>query len=191
VSLDRDWWPECGNVAESHEQHSEKVGQFAALARPQTSNAGGLGVEKRHECVLGQIDSGRREANENAPAVVRVGGTTDQSGGLEAMKPNRHAPGSQEEGLGELSGREPTVEVSAIQVGENVEIALVTQAVRCCDVVESLLEKTRRPEDTRHDREAGRVEVRSSLLPLPEHVVDTIAHVCLLSTATEDYSLSN
>ena len=82
VSLDRDWWPECGNVTESLEQGSEEVGQFAAFDHLEASNTGGLGIEKRHECVLGQVDADRCEADDDAPAVARVGGTADQPGVL-------------------------------------------------------------------------------------------------------------
>jgi hypothetical protein len=70
------------------------------------------------------------------------------------------------------------VVVRAIELAENVEVALVTQAVPGCDVIECHLEVMRCTEDPGHDREVGSIEIWSALSPLLDGVVDTVGHVC-------------
>ncbi len=177
VSFDGYRWFECGSVAEALEHGSQEAGHLLAFDGLEAGDALVLCSEHDWEGVFDQVGTGWREPHEHTAPVEWVWVTGDQSGLLEAMKPNRHPAPSEEKSLGEFGGSETAVGVGAVELGERIEIALMAQSICGCDGVEFRLKVARRAQYASHDCECGGVKVWSVLRPLLEDVVHMISHL--------------
>lgn len=174
ASEDRDRRPARRNVAEPLEQLAEQVGELSALGFIETPHACGLGFEQRRECTLGNLHPGGGEPNVHTSAVTGVRSADDQARILEAMKADGHATRGQEERARERRGREFPLGSRPIDLCEDIEIPLVTQAVGGGDVIQGGLEIVGRTKHAGDHLETRCVEVGSPTTPLLEDVVHTV-----------------
>ena len=169
----------CGGVGGGDdEQTTQDVGQGAPVFLGQRRDDGMLVVEKGSEGSVDDVPAGRREPDEDAAPVPRVGAALGEAPGDEPVDSGRHGP-ARDERLGDEPPRGELVGLArAPECGQDVELP----------GVEVVLGERRRadprvllgqPGDPGQDVQGSDIEVGSLALPGRDEPVDVVTGRCL------------